>query len=124
MIYLLDEKLYPSKGLYIEEHEYKDENDFIWKIARVENGFFVRYFGDPFFSETFFSIEVKGKMFNVFNTKNIFFQDSSFESFYEFREILKNGYTDDIWDSVSELLQERFSHDEGMLKSEICNGKI
>ena len=124
MIYLMKEKLYPTKELCIEEHEYKDENDFIWKIARVQNGFFVRYFGDKYFSDTFFCITTPKGLFKVFNTRNVFFQDASFESFYEFRNILKNGYTDDIWESIEGFLEERFTHDEGMLESEMCDGKI
>lgn len=120
MIYLLPEKDYPNPSQYLEEFEYKDENDFTWKVARVSNGFFVRYFGDPYFKYSIFTVQPKGKkIFKIKNTNCIFFNDPEFDSFYNVRNILKNGYTDDIWDCIEEFLEERFTHDEGILKSEI-----
>ena len=44
MIYCLKPEMYPTPEKTIEEIIYRDENDFEWKIARVENGFFVKYF--------------------------------------------------------------------------------
>jgi len=125
MIYLVDEKIYPTKEFCSEEIEYRDQNDFLWKIARVENGFFIRYFGDKYFSDQIFCVQPKGKnLFMIFNTCTIFYQDADFEAFCSFRDILKEGYTDDIWEAVKFLLEERFLHDEGMLESEKCEGKI
>lgn len=120
MIYLTSPDIYPTPELFLEEHEYLDENQFPWKIARVENGFFVRYFGDPYFSPSLFCITPPNKsMVRINNTKCIFFQDASFETFYDLREILTKGFTDDIWDCIKEFLEERFTHDEGMIESEI-----
>lgn len=124
MIYLVNSELYPKEGMFIEEHFYTDENGFEWKIARVENGFFAQYLGVSYFYDRFFNIEVGNKIFKVFNTNNIFFQDASFETFYYFRDILKNGFTDEIWECIHELLEARFMCDSSMLSSEICDGKI
>lgn len=124
MIYLVNSELYPNEDMYIEENFYTDENGFEWKIARVENGFFARYLGVSYFYDRFFNVEVGDKIFKVFNTHNIFFQDASFETFYYFRDILKNGFTDEIWECIHELLEARFMCDSSMLSSEICDGKI
>ena len=51
MIYCLDPKMYPAPDQLIEEISYRDENDFEWKIARVQNGFFVKYLGDEYFKD-------------------------------------------------------------------------
>ena len=37
----------------------------------------------------------------------------------EVRNIIKIGYTDDIWETFEELFTERFEHDRGMLESEM-----
>ena len=46
MIYSTEIKEFPNKVQYSQCYSYKDENGFEWKIAMVENGFFVAYFGD------------------------------------------------------------------------------
>lgn len=48
MIYSMPIEKFPNTEQYQECHTYQDENDFDWKIARVQNGFFVAYFGDPY----------------------------------------------------------------------------
>ena len=120
MIYCVPIEQYPKEGMFIEELSYKDENDFEWKIARIENGFMVRYFGDEYFKENTFECELSnGEWVRVKNTNCIFFQDVDFETFCEVRNIIKIGYTDDIWETFEELFTERFEHDRGMLESEM-----
>lgn len=120
MIYCVETEMYPKEGQFIEELKYKDENDFEWRICRIENGFIVRYFGDEYFKESVFSFDLKnGKRIRIRNTNCIFFKDTDFDTFFEVRNILKNGFTDDIWGIFAELLQERFENDEGFLESEI-----
>lgn len=119
MIYSTDITNFPSEKQYIECHSYKDENRFEWKIARVQNGFFVAYFGDSYFKDKYLDLDVNGIQMLITNTGCFFVNDTSFETFYEFREILKNGYTDDIWDSIADLLSERLSHDARLTDSEI-----
>ncbi len=120
MIYCVNESQYPTKERYIEELKYKDENDFEWRIARIENGFMVRYFGDKYFKENTFECDLSnGEHIRVNNTNCIFFQDSDFETFCDIRYILSNGYTDDIWETFEELFTERFEHDKDMLESEM-----
>ena len=119
MIYSTEIEKFPNSEQYLECHSYQDENNFEWKIARVQNGFFVAYFGDPYFKETYFSLEVNGKHKLLANSGCFFIQDEDFETFYEFRTILKEGWTDDIWDSIGEFLTERLSHDDGLMECEI-----
>lgn len=124
MIYCVDKNMYPKEGQYIEEIKYKDENYFEWRICRVENGFFVRYFGDEYFCETIFSFILSNeKLIKIKNTNCIFLKDSDFDTFCEIRNILKNGFTDDIWGILQDLFQERFENDEGYLDSEIINSE-
>lgn len=119
MIYCIEEKDYPTKESWrSEELIYKDENDFEWRIARVENGFMVRYFGDKYFKEKWFICEVRGKEIYINNTNCLFIQDTSFDTFYLIREIIKEGFTDDIWETFREMFEERLINDEGTLESE------
>jgi len=120
MIYCLSPELYPNAEQIIEEICYQDENQFEWKIARVKNGFFVKYFGGLYFKDPYFSCELKsGKYILVNNTNCIFIQDCSFEIFAEVRNVIKTGYTDDIWETFQEMFEGRLNHDIGMLESEI-----
>lgn len=124
MIYCVEPKIYPSGQQSKEEIKYSDENDFEWRISRVENGFFVRYYGDAYFADKIFCIYTKSdKLIKVKNTKCFFFQDADFDTFCEMREIIKTGWTDDIWESIESLLTARFDCDLGMIESEICNSK-
>lgn len=112
--------MYPTAQLSLEDISYQDENGFEWKISRVENGFFVQFLGNPYFCETHFSCELKsGEHILVNNTNCIFIQDSDFETFSEVRNIIKLGYTDDIWETFQEMFVERFEHDRGILESEL-----
>lgn len=119
MIYSTNKQLYPTKGQFMEESRYFDENGFEWNIARVNNGFFVKYEGDEYFSEKYFYIELNnGKRLKITNTNCLFVKCVDFDTFYHFRDILKNGFTDDIWDIIEELFLERFNQDEGFIESE------
>lgn len=124
MIYCVPPEIYPTSNQSIEEVIYRDENDFEWKISRVQNGFFIRYFGDPHFQDDYFSCDLdSGEHILINNTNCIFIQDSSFETFEEVRNIIKIGYTDDIWEAFEEMFEERFEHDKGILESEIVRNK-
>ena len=121
MLYLVIPSLYPSKDKIIEETLY-DENDLEWRIARVVNGFFVKYFDDKHFIPNILCITTKiGELIKIQNTGCIFFQSTDFELFCEMRNIIKSGWTDDIWEAINEFLTERFDHDLGVVKSEIIN---
>ncbi len=119
MIYSTEIEKFPNEGQYLEIHSYQDENDFEWKIARVENGFFVAYFGDAYFKDSSFWLEVNDKNLTLKNTGCFFIQNTSFDAFYDFRTILKEGWTDDIWESIGELLTERLVNDAGLMECEI-----
>ena len=47
-----------------------------------------------------------------------YFKDTDFEAFCEVRDILKNGWTDEIWETFEELFNERVKHDAGLLEFE------
>jgi len=119
MIYCIPIEKYPKEGQFIEELIYKDENDYEWRICRIESGFIVRYFGEPYFKENTFECELlSGEWIRIKNTNCILFKDSDFETFTEMRNILKNGYTDEIWESIEELFTERFECRRDILESE------
>jgi hypothetical protein len=120
MIYCLNPNLYPKEEQVVEEIIYKDENEFEWRIVRVQNGFFVKYFGDPYFSDSVFACENKhGQTRNVKNTNCIFVQNTDFETFAEVRDIIKLGFTDDIWETFREMFDERIKNQDSLLESEI-----
>lgn len=120
MIYCLKPETYPNPEQTIEEIIYKDENDFEWRIARVKNGFFVKYFGDPYFRDPYFSCDLKGgKHILINNTNCIFINDNQFDTFEEIRNLIKMGYTDDIWEKFEEMFVKRFAYNNELLESEI-----
>lgn len=120
MIYAVDPNTYPSPEQCLEEISYKDQNNLEWRIARVQNGFMVRYYGDRYFSFNTFECELKsGKTVRVNNTHCILFKDESFDAFCEMRDILKNGWTDEIWDCLEGFFTERLEHDITLIESEI-----
>ncbi len=107
--------MYPTTEKIVEEITYRDENNFEWKIARVENGFFVKYFGVDYFKDKYFSCDLKsGEHILINNTNCIFIQDTDFETFAEVRNVLKIGYTDEIWEVFQEMFEERFEHDKSI----------
>ena len=115
MIYCLKPEMYPTTEKIVEEITYRDENNFEWKIARVENGFFVKYFGVDYFKDKYFSCDLSnGEHILINNTNCIFIQDNDFETFAEVRNVLKIGYTDEIWEVFQEMFEERFEHDKSI----------
>jgi len=121
MIYCVEPSIYPdAPELHIEEIMYQDENNFEWRIARVQNGFFVRYFGHSYFMERYFICELpSGKEIRIRNTGCLFIQDTSIETFSEVRNVLKTGFTDDIWETLEEMLTERLTHDPRITVAEM-----
>lgn len=97
-----------------------DVNMFEWRIARIGSGFIVKYFGPDYFKDsTFECITSKNKHVRIKNTNCILFKDSDFDTFCEMRDILKNGYTDEIWETLEELFTERFECSDEILESEV-----
>ncbi|MES3018191.1 MAG: hypothetical protein V4721_10450 [Bacteroidota bacterium] len=122
MIYAIPNDNYPKTDQFTEEIIYKDENDFEWRIARIVNGFIVKYFGDVYFSPTTFECELKtGKTVRIKNTLCIFFKETDFDTFYHVREVIKKGYTDDIWDTFEELFTDRLNENKDVLESEVID---
>lgn len=120
MIYCLNPNEYPKPDQIIEEISYRDENDFEWKIIRVNNGFFVTYLGNAYFKENTFSCHTsRNGCFLIRNTNLIFFKCTDFDTFVEVRNVIKIGYTDDIWETFEELFTERLEHDQTILESEL-----
>ncbi len=50
----------------------------------------VKYFGDKYFSEKWFICEVRSKEIYINNTNCLFIKDTSFDTFYLIREIIKD----------------------------------
>ena len=121
MIYCLPIEQYPKEGEFIEELSCKDENHCDWKIARIKNGFIIRYFDFEYFLEKRFHCELtNGQTVTILNTNCIFIQDTDFDTFCLVRDVIKNGFTDEIWDTFEEMFTERFEHDKGLLACEMA----
>lgn len=109
MIFSTEINVFPKEGQYKEVTSYKDENGFEWKIAIIESGFFLAYFGDPYFKYDTFCLESEDsiKEIQINNTGCFYIDSTDFETFYLFRDMLKKGWTDTIWESIEELISER-----------------
>jgi hypothetical protein len=123
MIYSTEIEKFPTSEQFLECYSHQDQNGFEWKIARVQNGFFIAYFGDPYFKDKYFDLKVKGKSILLQNSGCFFIQDETFQTFYEFRTILKNEWTHDIWSSISGFLTVRLTHDKGLMKCETVKNR-
>lgn len=121
MIYSIEIEKFPKKKQCKELISYLDENNEEWKIGIVENGFFVGYFGDPYFKDKYFDLTINKEHKLLMNSGCFWVQDLEFDTFYNFREILKNGFTDDIWEIIGELITERLMNDPGLTECEIVN---
>lgn len=119
MIYSIEIEKFPEKGQYTECTSYSDENGYEWKIAVVESGFFFAYFGGSYFKDTYFSTNPNGKHVLLMNSGCFYFDTKDHEVFYHLRSTVQNGWTDDIWETISELLEERLEHDPGLTECEI-----
>lgn len=120
MIYAVSPHTYPNAGQFIEEMQYMDSNSEPWLIARVVSGFFVKFIGEPYFIEDRFEIDREnGGAKQIKNTNCILFDTTDFDTFANVRDIIKENYTDDIWESFEEMFSERFAHSSGMLESEM-----
>lgn len=119
MIYCVTEKELPLKKDILEETDYKDENGCDWKVLRTEKDLFVLYLGEPYFSDSTFECQIlDNKYIRVKNTNIILFKDTNFDIFYNLRIILKEGFTDDIWESFLEFFTERLKLNKTLLDSE------
>ena len=121
MIFSTEKDQFPNKDQYEECTSYLDENEFEWKIAVTKKGFYLAYFGDSYFQDTNFSLEIKGKHMLVRNTGCFFFDTKDHDTFYRIRLVVVNGFTDDIWETIGELLEERLMHDPGIMECERTN---
>lgn len=119
MIFFIDPKDYPAPNVTIEEVQYTDQNGFSWLVARIVDGTVIHYTGDKYFSDKFLEVECAHGFIRVKNTGCIFVKDISFGVFYELREILKSGYTDEIWDAFSQIFSTRLSIDPTLTPPEI-----
>lgn len=119
MIFMMPKEIFPAENQAKEILEYKDENDFIWKIGRVTNGFFLKYYGDEHFSSSVFELELERKRrLQIKNTGCYFFHTSDFEVFYAVRDLVKNQCTDDICHDLEGFFTQRFQASLGVLEHE------
>lgn len=121
MIWMMPKESFPTENQAEEILEYKDSNEFIWKIGRVANGFFLKYCGDEYFSLSVFEIELEEdeeKRLQLTNTGCYFFQDADFEVFYAVRELIKHQCTDSICYDLADFFTVRFQASLGVLEHE------
>ncbi len=121
MIHCLNKKKYPTRDQSIGESVHYDMNGLGWHISRVLNGFFVRFTGDEYFIEDTFICRVNGADIWIRNTNCLFINDQRFEAFDTFRQIIKNGYTDEIWETIAGIFEDRLNKSTELLPSEMAD---
>jgi len=112
MIYSLSKEGFPEKE---QCHEYNDQDGVLWKLAVVDNGFILGYFGDDYFAPKYFFINFNlwGRMIN--NSKCFFFNSKELDLFINIRTIIQDGSTNQIWQVIQSLIQTRLEEDAGYL---------
>jgi hypothetical protein len=119
MIFCIEPKEFPKPTLILETIELRDQNDFIWQIDRIKEGFFIRFMGDAYFAESFFSCELEtGEHVLVNNTNCLYVYNSEFEAYEDVRNVITNLYTDDVWEAFTSFFTLRLNFFRELLESE------
>ena len=114
MFYSVDISSFPLGNEII--NTYRDQNDLEWKIATVDDGIYIGYFGDEHFKDTYLEVKFLNTNAILTNTgcffigkKDLKDDDQMFEVFVENRDMIKENYTDDIWEMISQEVSDRIS---------------
>ena len=121
MIYSMPIEDFPQEGQYHCCYSHNDMNRQEWKIAIVPNGFILGYFGKEYLKQNnlliLFEGEPESKLIN--NTGCFFWQTKDLDVYSSIRDILRNGFTDDVYQMIKECLAERLLNDPGLVECEI-----
>lgn len=108
MIYCVNLEKISSINEILEEIYYHDLNDFKWQIIRIKSGFYIRYCGDNYFMPKEFICNLSNnKCISIINTNCIFINTNDFDIFLQVRDNIKNNYTDDIWELIECMFEDR-----------------
>lgn len=92
MIKLIPPHTFPRKPTEI--HSYQDKSGQLWKMARTDDGIYIGYFGSMSLSPRM----LIGKA----NTNFLSINDPSFEMFYDYRQLITQNFTDEVWEEIEE----------------------
>lgn len=123
MIYSLEKQDYPSKNQSLEIIRVEDKNGLPWELRRVKEGVFVRYMGDRYFIEKYFTFTLTTESGQethktIKNHNTLFFKGRGFEFYYRIRNIITDSYTDDIYEDFSDMFAARLSDNMFLLTTE------
>lgn len=121
MIYSMPINNFPKEGQYHNCYSHNDMNRQEWKIAIVENGFVLAYFGKDYLKQNslliLFEGEPESKLIN--NTGCFFWQTKDLDVYSSIRETIIHGFTDDVYCMIRDCISERLLNDPGLVECEI-----
>ena len=107
MIQCVPHNSYPTDNI-IEQVTIEDLNGFEWEVAQVDNGYFIIFKGDPYFSESnFMCLMPDNSYIRINNTNCLFFNNTDYQNIQNVCKFITEYWTDDIWEVITDLLIQR-----------------
>ena len=120
----------PEKSIFFLEQEYRpdlpliedvwieDQNEWRWRMENYGSILVLSFHGDSHFFENLISVTTDDKHFMVRNTNRIVFTGVDADDYFELRDLIINGYTDEVWEAIEVKLYQRLNKEPKLLQSE------
>jgi len=119
MLYFINWDHEVEKEEILAQIIHSDKCDVHWQFLNSNNAFYIKFLGPSAFSEKYFTVKVNEKTLSIRNTNHMMYKPGDFEVYYTFRGLVLNGYTEDVWRFVEDLLINRLNKDTHILTSEL-----
>ena len=116
MIYSVTKDDFPTKEQCSELFTVKDFNDFEWQFAIVDNGLFLRYVGDSYFSPKHLILNDE---LTIYNSNCWFIQNKDMDFFFNLTDAIKDFQTQDGFDTISGLINLRYEETKQLTECEL-----
>lgn len=108
-----------QKGENLESVIYKDKSGLSWHVQRTEVGLFVSCLSPKSLIPKNFECKVNKKLVFIRNTNCIFIEATDLETFCHIRNIIKDGYINQIWDVFTSFFTSRLKMNPIILQTEM-----
>lgn len=119
MLYFIDWNYEVPEGEILEDTIHIDRDENRWQFLTTHESFYIRYLGEQPYVQIYFSIKANNKNWGIKNTKHMKYSPANFEIYCNFRNQVRDTFTDDVWTYIEDLLIDRFTQKTEILNSEI-----
>lgn len=103
----------------IESFVYQDRSGLSWHVQRTEVGLYISYLGPKNLIPRYFECKVNGNVLLIRNTNFIHIRDTDFETFFKIRNIIIDGFIDQIWSVFASFFTSRLKLNPVILQTEM-----